>query len=104
MPAKRRARQVTRTVGRPAKELGPYRNNIRRERYKAGFITQLEFAAKTGIEPSWYTRIESGRALASPNELDAIVRTLRTQPQRIYDKPFLAAIDAARETREPVAT
>ena len=76
---------------------GAYRNYIRNERLAAGFPTQLEFAKRVGIEASWFTRIENGRALAAPEELDAIANALGGIPlTRLYDPPFLAAIGAAR--------
>lgn len=92
---------------------GAYRNYIKNERLAAGFPTQLEFAKKTGIEPSWFTRIENGRALAAPDELDAIANALGGVPlSRLYDPPFLAAIgaarravdDAKRQEAEPITT
>ena len=80
-------------------------NHIEDERKLAG-LTQAELARQAGIEVTWFSRIESGRALASPEELDQIANALGGVPvSRLYDTPFLRAIGAAKKaTREAAAS
>lgn len=78
-------------------------NHLEDERAAAGIKTQKELAELARIEPTWYSRIESGRVLATPEELDAIVAALGNVPlTRIYDRPFLEAIGAARRASASV--
>lgn len=76
---------------------GVFRNSIKAERIAAGFKTQALLAKAAAIEPSWFVRIENGRALAAPDELDRIAKALGGIPlSRLYDEPYLQAIGAAR--------
>ena len=76
---------------------GVFRNHIRIERIVAGIKTQAELARAAEIEASWFVRIENGRTLASPDELDRIASALGGIPlTRLYDEPYLHAIAAAR--------
>ena len=90
---------------KPTTTGGPYKSHIREERIAAGFKSQEEFAKAAGIEPSWFVRIENGRALAGPDELDAISNTLGGIPlTRLYEQVFLEAIGAARRAARIAST
>lgn len=83
---------------------GPFVNTMKSERLAAGFGSQDAFAAAAGIEPSWYTRIENGKTLAGPDELDMISNALGGVPlSRLYPPEFLAAIGFARRLQRTAA-
>lgn len=71
-------------------------NRLEDERAAAGIKTQRELAEMAGIDASWYSRIESGRVLATRDELEKLATALGDIPlSRIYDRPYLEAIGAA---------
>ncbi len=79
---------------------GYFPNRLAVERDLAGIPTQKELAEQAHIDPSWYSRIESGRILPTKPELDAICGALGVQdPERLFDRVYLEAIGAAERAR-----
>lgn len=80
----------------PRPKRGPFKNRLP-ELLQLFDLRGKELSDKTGIRPSRVSALALGNDLAQPRELDAITDALGVTPERVYDKPFLDAIKAARE-------
>ena len=70
-------------------------NTIRDERERAGIATSAELAGRAGIDPVLFDEIESGRILATKDELDRICAALGgIDVHRLYRIAFLQLLGA----------
>ena len=79
-----------------------YPNNLAEERVAHGIETAPAFAARVGIDPDWYARIEAGELLPTLDEFDRIRAALGDiDANRLYVWGIHRTIGASKKPEEP---